>query len=56
MPSVVIGMESDQIAVEDSEEDLVPHREDTIYFAAREWCVQEKADLYVCFGVAYFFP
>ena len=48
VPRVVVRVEADQIAMQDTEEDLVSHRQDPIYFTARKWGVQEEADLDIC--------
>lgn len=45
MSSVIVCVEADQIALEDTEEQLFSDREDTVDLAAGERRVQEKADL-----------
>ena len=45
MPGVVVGMEANQIAMQDALEQLVANRQDTIDLAAREGRVKEEADL-----------
>ena len=44
MPSVVVGVKADQIAVKDAQDDFVAHGENSIYFGAREGGVEEESD------------
>ena len=44
MSGVIVCVEADQIALEDTEEQLFPNREDTVDLAAGERRVQEEAD------------
>lgn len=47
MPSIVVRVEANEIAVEDSLENLIPHRQDAIDFATWKWSMQEEANFYV---------
>lgn len=42
MPCIVIRVESDQIAMQDTEEDLIPHWENPVNLTARERSMQEE--------------
>lgn len=42
MPCVVIRMKADQIAVQDTQEDLVSHWENPVDLTAREWGMQKE--------------
>lgn len=42
MPCIVIRVESDQIAMQDTEKDLIPHWENPVNLTAREWSMQEE--------------
>lgn len=44
MPSIVVGVEADQVTVQDTEKNLVPYRQDTVDLRARERCVQEESE------------
>lgn len=52
--SVVVGMESDEIAVEDARQEGFANGKDTVNFGRRERRVQEEANLDVLLGVADF--
>lgn len=47
MPRIVKGVKTQEIAVQDTLENLFPHREDSVDFATGERSVQEESDLYV---------
>jgi hypothetical protein len=49
---VVVRVEADEVAVEDTEQDLVANGENAVDLGAGEGCVQEEADLDVLPGVA----
>lgn len=51
MTSVVVGVETDQVAVKNTEENVVSNGENTVNLAAGERRVQEKADLDVSLPV-----
>lgn len=55
MPSVIIGVESDQIAVQYAVEDLVTDRQDSVDLTTGEGGVEEETKLDVALGVADFF-
>lgn len=44
MPRVVIGVEADQVAVQETQEYLVPDRQDPVDFRAGEGSMQEEPD------------
>lgn len=48
-------MESNEIAMQDTKEDFVADREDTVDFTAGEWSVQEEANLHVFLCVSKLF-
>ena len=48
-------MEPDQIAVQDTQQDLSPDGYYSVDLAAWEWCMQEEADLDVGFGLTNLF-
>jgi hypothetical protein len=49
---VVVGVETNQVALEYTLEDLISHGENAVDFRTGERCVEEKADLDVLLGVA----
>ena len=51
MASIVVGVESDQIAMQHTKEEFVSDRQNTINFAAGEWCVQEEANFDIVLAV-----
>lgn len=51
MTSVVIGMESNKIAMQDTQEKLVAHRQNPVDLTAGEGRMQEKADLDILLAV-----
>jgi hypothetical protein len=53
--SIIIGVESDQIAVQYAVEDLVTDRQDSVDFATGERSMQEETEFDVALGVADFF-
>lgn len=52
MAGIVVGMEADQIAVEDANEKRLADGKDTVDFRAGERGVEEEANLDVLFRVA----
>jgi hypothetical protein len=55
MPSIVVGMEADKIAVQDAKEQSFSHGENPVDLAARERSVKEEADLDILFRIANLF-
>jgi hypothetical protein len=55
MSSVVVGVETDQIAMQYSEKYLIAHWQYSVYFAAGKWCVQEKAKFDIFLLIANLF-
>lgn len=51
MTSVVIGVESNKIAMQDTQEKLVTHRQNPVDLTAGEGRMQEKADLDILLAV-----
>lgn len=51
MSRVVVGMETDEVAVQDTEQQLVSHGQNPIDLAGGERSVQEEADLDVLFAI-----
>ena len=45
MSSIVVGMKADQIAVQNTQKQSLSNWEDSVYLAAREWGMQEEANL-----------
>lgn len=45
MTCVVIGMEPQQIAMEYTKQEFISDGQDSVYFTAGEWGVQEEPDL-----------
>lgn len=45
MSGIVIGMEADQIAMEDTQQELISDRQDSVNLTARERRVEEEANL-----------
>lgn len=52
MSRVVISMESDQVTMQDTKQQLIAHGENSVDLATRERSVEEKADLDVLLAVA----
>lgn len=52
MPSIIIGVEPDQIAVEDTVENLVTDRQDSVDLTTGEGSVKEETKLHVALRVA----
>ena len=52
MPGVVIGVETNQVAMQDSQEQLIANGENAVDLAAREGSVQEETNLDVLLAVA----
>lgn len=52
MPGVVVGVETNQIAMQHAQEKLVPDRQNTIDLTAGERSVQEEANLDILLTVA----
>jgi hypothetical protein len=55
VPSVIIGVEADQIAVQYTVEDLVTDRENSVDLTTGEGSVEEETELDVALGVADLF-
>ena len=55
MPSVIIGVESDQVTVQYTVEDLVTNRQDSVDLATGEGSVEEETELDVALRVADLF-
>jgi hypothetical protein len=55
VPSIIIGVESDQITVQYTIEDLVTDRQDSVDLATGEGSVEEETELDVALGVANLF-
>lgn len=55
MAGIVVGVETNEIAVEHTKEDLVTDGEDSVNLGAGEGSVQEEANLDVLLGVAKLF-
>lgn len=51
MPSIVVGVETDQITVKHTEQDLVADWENAVDLGARERGVKEEAKLDVLLGI-----
>lgn len=45
MPSIVVGVESNQVTVQHPKQDLVAHRQDSVDLTAGKWSVQKEANL-----------
>lgn len=56
MAGVVVGMESNKIAMQDTKEDFIAHWEDTVDLAAWKRGVEEEANLHVLLCVFELFP
>lgn len=54
--SVVVGVKSDEIAMQDTEKDLIADREDAVDLTAWEWGVQEEANLHILPCISKLFP
>lgn len=52
MPGIVIGVETDQVAMQNTQEKLIANRENAIDLATRERSVQEETNLDVVLAVA----
>lgn len=52
MPGVVIGVETNQVAMQDSQEQLIANGENAVDLATREGSVQEETNLDVLLAVA----
>lgn len=52
MPSIVVGMEPNQVAMQDTEQQLVPDWENSVDLAAREGRMEEEADLDILLAIA----
>lgn len=52
MPGVVIGVETNQVAMQNSQEQLIANGENAVDFATREGSVQEETNLDVLLAVA----
>jgi hypothetical protein len=55
MSSVVISVETDEVTVEKSKQQLVSYRQNSVDFTAGEWSVEEETNLNVFLGVSNFF-
>lgn len=55
MSSIIIGVESDQVAVQYTVENLVTDRQDSVDLATGEGSVEEESELDVALGVADLF-
>ena len=55
MSSVVVGVESNQVTVQNTVEDFVTNRQDSVNLATRERSVQEEAKLDIALRVANLF-
>lgn len=51
MAGVVISVEANQIAMQDTQKKLIANRKNTIDFTAGEWGVQEEADLDILLAI-----
>lgn len=51
MSCVVVSVETNQIAMQNTEEELIANGKDTVDLAAGEWGVQEETDLDILFLV-----
>lgn len=54
MPGIVIGVESDQITMQNPQQQLIANRQDTVDLATRERGMQKEPDLYVRLRVTNF--
>jgi len=45
MSGVIVGMETNEVAVQDAHQNVVSHRKNAIDFTRWERCVQEEANL-----------
>jgi hypothetical protein len=54
VPGVVVCVEADQIAVQHTQQELIPDRQDPINLTAGEGRVKEEANLYILSGIANF--
>ena len=55
VPSIIIGVESDQVTVQNTVENLVTDRQDSVDLATGEGSVEEETELDVALGVADLF-
>ncbi len=55
MTSIVVCVETDEIAVKNTKQNLVADREDSVNLGTREGCVQEETDLDILLGFANLF-
>lgn len=56
MSRVVVSVETDEVAVQDAQQQLISHGQDPIDLARGEGCVQEEANLDVLFAIANLLP
>ena len=54
MTSVIIGIESDKVAVQNAQKKLITQRQDTVDFTARERSIQEEPDLNILIAAPKF--
>lgn len=52
MPSIVVRVKPNQITIQDTQQELLPHGENAVDLAAGERGVEEEANLDVLLGVA----
>jgi len=45
-------MEANEIAVQDTFQNLIPHRQNTVDFTTGKWSMEEEAQLDILLGVA----
>lgn len=53
MSGIVVGVEADEIAMQYTQKKCLSHRKNSVYLAAREWGVQEEANLDILLARAY---
>lgn len=52
MTGIVVRVETDEVAVQDTVEDLVAHWEDTVNLATWEGRMQEEAEFHIALRIA----
>jgi hypothetical protein len=55
MPGVIVSVEPNEITMQDTQEQLIAHRQDAIDLTAGEWGMQEEPNLDILLARADFF-